>query len=251
MKYLDEEEIITIRERLATGPLAGQDFGAVKALRPNGLASAVARQTTGLGSAFKYTDVLDVAATLFYGMALNHPFENGNKRTALVVLLVFLQRNRILLVGANEDELYEMSTQVAGHTFQGGTPETHDVDEEVVKISAWLKTRTRALERGDRSLKFKEFKSQLEGLGCEFEKPKNNFIKVRRSVGGATYTAKLGYPRPDFNVGVADVKRVRANLRLDESHGYDSGAFYEDDLEAVVDKFVNEHRLVLERLALT
>ena len=126
MKYLDEEEIITIRERLATGPLAGQDFGAVKALRPNGLASAVARQTTGLGSAFKYTDVLDVAATLFYGMALNHPFENGNKRTALVVLLVFLQRNRILLVGANEDELYEMSTQVAGHTFQGGTPETHD-----------------------------------------------------------------------------------------------------------------------------
>lgn len=57
MEYIDDDDLMTIRRRLATGELASQDFGATDPLRPNGLASAIARQTAGLGSYRKYDSV--------------------------------------------------------------------------------------------------------------------------------------------------------------------------------------------------
>lgn len=251
IEYLDDNELMTIRRRLATGQLADMDFGATEPLRPHGLASAVARQQAGLGKFRKHTTIPAVAATLFYGLALNHPFENGNKRTALVAMLVFLQQNRTLLVGASEDDLYDMATGVAAHEFPLPPGIARDSDSEVEAIAAWLAERTRPLERGDRSMMFRDFKAQLESQGCEFGAPGKNFIKVFRQTDEGRRSARMGYPKANFNVGVQDVKRVRNALLLDESHGFDSGAFYEDSLEAVVDGFVNTYRQVLDRLALT
>ncbi|RWZ67708.1 type II toxin-antitoxin system death-on-curing family toxin [Labedella populi] len=251
MDYLDENELMTIRRRLATGELASLDFGATNPLRPNGLASALARQSAGLGSFRKYDTVPLVAATLFYGLVLNHPFENGNKRTALVAMLVFLQQNRTLLVGASENELYDMATGVAAHSFPLPPGVERDADSEVASIGAWLARRTRALERGDKTMQFKEFRAQLESQGCSFGAPAGNYIKVYRQTADGELSAKMGYPKANFSVGVQDVKRVRGLLKLDETHGFDSGAFYEDELDAVVDGFVNTYRQVLDRLALT
>jgi len=251
VEYLDEAELMTIRRRLATGELASRDFGATNPLRPNGLASALARQHAGMGSYRKYDTVPLVTATLFYGLVLNHPFENGNKRTALVALLVLLQQNRTLLTGTSEDDLYEMATSVAAHEFPLPEGVDRDADSEVSAIGAWLAARTRPLERGDRTMAFKEFRAQLESQGCAFTAPSRNYIKVYRQTKDGELSAKMGYPRANFDVGVREVKRVRGLLKLDETHGFDSGAFYENDLEAVVDQFVNRYRQVLERLALT
>lgn len=251
MDYLDEDELMIIRRRLATGELASRDFGATNPLRPNGLASALGRQTAGLGSYRKYDSVPLVAATLFYGLALNHPFENGNKRTALVAMLVFLQQNRTLLVGTSEDELYDMATGVAAHEFPLSPGVDRNSDSEVAAIGAWLAKRTRPLERGDKTMMFKTFRAQMETQGCWFGAPNRNFIKVYRQTPEGELSAKMGYPRANFHVGVQEVKRVRGLLRLDETHGVDSGAFYENDLDAVVDVFVNTYRQVLDRLALT
>jgi len=38
-------------------------------------------------------DVLRLATSLLYGLAQNHPFEQGNKRTATVAALMFLEAN--------------------------------------------------------------------------------------------------------------------------------------------------------------
>ncbi len=38
-------------------------------------------------------DVVRLATTLLYGVAKNHAFEQGNKRTATVAALVFLEVN--------------------------------------------------------------------------------------------------------------------------------------------------------------
>jgi death-on-curing protein len=249
--YLTDDELMTIRRRLATGDIAALDFGATDPLRPNALASAVARQSAGMGSYRKYTTVPQVAATLFYGLALNHPFENGNKRTALVAMLVFLQQNRTLLVETSEDDLYDMATRVAAHDFVLPESEARSSDSEVAGVADWLAGRIRPLVRGDRSMQFHELRAQLEAQGCEFGAPSRNFIKVYRQTPEGRFSAKLGYPRSNFNVGVQDVKRVRSQLKLVEIHGTDSGAFYEDDVEAVVDHFVNTYRHVLDRLALT
>ncbi len=51
------------------------------------LGSAIGRQSTCFGGKAKYTNGIDICATLFFGLVKNHSFSDGNKRTALLVLL--------------------------------------------------------------------------------------------------------------------------------------------------------------------
>jgi death-on-curing protein len=53
-----------------------------------------------------------MAASYAYGIAKNHPFLDGNKRTAFVVCLLFLQLNGIFLQ-AFETEKYEVFIKLA------------------------------------------------------------------------------------------------------------------------------------------
>lgn len=249
VEYLTTDEVLTIRRRIAR-QMEGSDFGFLEPLKPDALESAVARQTAGFGGVLKYKRSRDVAATLFYGIAMNHAFENGNKRTALVSLLVVLNRNRMLVVNTSEEDLYDFATSVAAHEIALPANASRSADSEVAAIAAWLAKRTRTLERGDTHVQFSALRKQLEAQGCEFDAPSKNFIKVHRQTTDGKRSHRMGYPRADFNVGVKDIKILRQRLALDEPHGVDSGAFY-GELEAVVDGFVNEHRRVLDWLAET
>ena len=53
----------------------------------NLLASALGRQIVTYGNHRKYTDPIDICATLFFGLDKDHAFHDGNKRTSLLVLL--------------------------------------------------------------------------------------------------------------------------------------------------------------------
>lgn len=55
------------------------------------LASALGRQDVSYGGRPKYREPLDICATLFFGLVKNHSFSDGNKRTALLILLYQLQ----------------------------------------------------------------------------------------------------------------------------------------------------------------
>ncbi|MFC1738306.1 type II toxin-antitoxin system death-on-curing family toxin [Planctomycetota bacterium] len=57
------------------------------------LASAVFRPQTALGGILKYPTVETSATALLHSITHEHPFHNGNKRTALVSTLVFLDKN--------------------------------------------------------------------------------------------------------------------------------------------------------------
>lgn len=57
------------------------------------LESACTRPHTGSGSSDKYHTVDLKLAALFHSLTKNHPFHNGNKRTALAALLAGLSRN--------------------------------------------------------------------------------------------------------------------------------------------------------------
>ena len=52
------------------------------------------------------------AAALFYLLIKNHPFENGNKRIAVMTILVFLAKNNKWLSVSNE-ALYKIAVNVA------------------------------------------------------------------------------------------------------------------------------------------
>jgi len=59
------------------------------------LESAVAAPQASFGGKSPYTDLADVAAAYLYYLCKNHPFVDGNKRTALGACLVFLRLNGI------------------------------------------------------------------------------------------------------------------------------------------------------------
>lgn len=59
-----------------------------------------------------YKGLVGKAATLFYLMIKNHPFQNGNKRIAMTTLFVFLYRNKKWL-RVDSKELYNFAVWVA------------------------------------------------------------------------------------------------------------------------------------------
>lgn len=110
-------------------PLAHPSVAAVKAIHREVLAahggspglrdvslleSAVAApQATMMGRPL-FTDPLEVAAAYLFYLCQNHPFVDGNKRTALATCLVFLAENGLLPdEELNADEWEALSLGVA------------------------------------------------------------------------------------------------------------------------------------------
>ncbi len=79
-------------------------------LNEDQLESALARPRNA--AAYEGADLPRQAATLFWGMTSNHPFRDGNKRTAVVLLYAFLRANDHDLTLA-DDELFQMAIAVA------------------------------------------------------------------------------------------------------------------------------------------
>jgi death-on-curing protein len=79
---------------------------------PNVLESCVATPFQTFSKKPLYKKLTGKGAMLFYLMIKNHPFENGNKRIAVMTLLVFLYLNRKWLKVSN-DELYRFAVGIA------------------------------------------------------------------------------------------------------------------------------------------
>jgi death on curing protein len=60
-----------------------------------------------------YRGLLGKASIFFYLLIKSHPFQNGNKRVAIIGTLYFLHKNGYWLAITNED-LYEFARNVAG-----------------------------------------------------------------------------------------------------------------------------------------
>jgi death-on-curing protein len=82
-RYLSVNEVIEINAEMVS------KFGGIHGLRDSGaLQSAVGRLESGY-----YADVIEEAAALFESLSQNHPFLDGNKRTAITATGVFLLLN--------------------------------------------------------------------------------------------------------------------------------------------------------------
>ena len=60
----------------------------------------------------------ELAAALGYGIAINHPFVDGNKRTAFIVMAVFLEINQIRLIASEVDVVNTMLGIATGTTSE-------------------------------------------------------------------------------------------------------------------------------------
>ena len=92
-------EYVTLIEALTFHTDQLQRYGGDEGIRdPGALESALFRPQTGY-----YDDLISEAAALWESMAQNHPFIDGNKRTAFAVTDVFLKMNGILITASPED----------------------------------------------------------------------------------------------------------------------------------------------------
>ena len=79
---------------------------------PGKLESAIEAPMRSFGGELMYKSLEEQAAVMFYELTKLHPFENGNKRMAIVATLAFLLLNdRWLQVG--HEELYLTAIHVA------------------------------------------------------------------------------------------------------------------------------------------
>jgi death-on-curing protein len=93
--YLTPIEVLAIHADLI------ERYGGSSGVRDRGLLeAALYRPQTGY-----YADIIEEAAALWESLAQNHPFIDGNKRTAFAVMYTFLTLNGLRLT-ANADETH-------------------------------------------------------------------------------------------------------------------------------------------------
>lgn len=100
MKYLTPHQVLAIHYQMI------KRFGGSHGLRDLGLLeSAVLRPQASFGGNDLYQNVFDKAAALLQSLLKNHPFVDGNKRTALTSAGFFLKINGYRLINSHQEEV--------------------------------------------------------------------------------------------------------------------------------------------------
>lgn len=253
---LEMKDVLAIHEALCQDFLNHSDPIEPPGPRDPGLLeSAIFRQHTSAGDSMKYPTVEMTAAALLHSMVLNHPFYNGNKRTALVAMLVLLDENGLILK-TNEDELFKFILLVAQHRIVEANLLPNQVaDAEVIAIAEWIRSKSRNIEMGERTLPFRKLKQILASYGCEFIHSSNGCnVKITRKVKESYFSrsrylyTNISYGNEGRDVLRRTINKIRTELQLDEENGIDSTAFYENE-PLVISDFIVKYRKTLQRLA--
>jgi death-on-curing protein len=88
-------------------------YGGKDGVRDIGLLqSAIAQPSMGIEGSYFHSDLYAMAAAYLFHISRNHPFIDGNKRTALACCLVFLDYNDIE-IETKPKNLEELTMQAA------------------------------------------------------------------------------------------------------------------------------------------
>ncbi len=131
-RHLEVEAVLAIHAEV----LAAHGGGA--GLRDRGLLeSAVAAPQASFGGQPLILDPVEIAAAYLFYLCRNHPFVDGNKRTALAAALVVLSENDLLAnpdqPGQNIDEWEALVLDVA--------PSRIDRDQTTTRLKSLLKAK--------------------------------------------------------------------------------------------------------------
>jgi len=106
VKYLTVQEALDLAQ-LACGEqeVAVRDLGL--------LVSALHRPQSQMFGVEAYADVFEKAAALLQSLAINHPLVDGNKRTAWMCVVVFLDLNGVDMLEVDQDRAFDLMLDVA------------------------------------------------------------------------------------------------------------------------------------------
>ncbi|MFB2891885.1 type II toxin-antitoxin system death-on-curing family toxin [Aerosakkonemataceae cyanobacterium BLCC-F50] len=105
-KFLNKRSVLRIHNRQI------EKFGGSFGTRDEGLLeSALAQPQATFGGEFLHSTIYEQAAAYLYHISMNHPFIDGNKRTAFAVMDTFLRLNKYYL-NFTDDQAYNLVLQV-------------------------------------------------------------------------------------------------------------------------------------------
>ena len=257
IKHLTYDDVYAIHEELVE-----YFYGHSDPIEPAGvrdsnlLASAIDRPRTSLGGEKKYPTVEMAAASLLHSLILNHALYNGNKRTALVATLAFLDINRLTFT-CSEDAIRRQVLRIARHTVvPPGLDRT--ADRETLAIAEWISKNTRPIKLGDRPIAFRKLHKLLRQFDCEIEQIQGGSqVTITRSImkrsfwgrqSSETLSSQVAYYGPGREVDKISIAKVRKELRLDDNNGVDSAAFYEN-APAAAGELIERFRRTLRHLS--
>ncbi len=123
--WIDRTLALAIHERQMA------EHGGGSGVRDEGLLeSALAKPQQLFAYGDPAPDLAALAASLAFGLARNHPFVDGNKRTAHVAYRVFLALNDAELEATGEEKYLQMLSLAAGRLSEAD-------------FAAWLRPRAR------------------------------------------------------------------------------------------------------------
>ena len=124
---------LTEAEVLAAHQVQIEDHGGAHGVRDIGLLqSALFRPQNRF--AYEKPTLYDLAASYAFGLARNHPFIDGNKRTAFIACYAFLRINGIRLI-ADEGDVVRVFVDLAAGT----------IDE--IALAKWIEANAEPVER--------------------------------------------------------------------------------------------------------
>jgi death-on-curing protein len=104
------------------------------------LESALARPQATFEGEDLYPDLWDKAADLMESLIKNHPFVDGNKRSALTAVGLFLELNGYTLTASNEEVLEFTQRAAVGEV-------------NIESMAVWLKAHSQAIGKFPASLR--------------------------------------------------------------------------------------------------
>lgn len=147
------------------------------------LSSAVSRQETEFGGIQKWSDEYHKMATLLFGITKNHAFEDGNKRTALLSLLLFIDKNN-LQVKCKQTALELLIVRIAANSLDEYASYKYYLmkdDPEINFIADKIKAYTRRTNKRIYTITYAEFNRRLKQYGVWLDNPSKNCINVYRN----------------------------------------------------------------------
>jgi death-on-curing protein len=204
------------------------------------LSSAVSRQEVEFGGVQKWQDEYHKMATLLYGITKNHAFEDGNKRTALLSLLLFINKSD-LQVAYKQSVIENLIVRIAANTLDEYANYKYykeKDDPEVNFIADKIKKYTRKTNRRIYTITYAEFDRRLKQFGVWLDNPSGNFINVYRNKqiirlflftkNKTERVLQIGFPGWKRQVNPKTIKSVLQATGLTVDNGVDSEVFFRD-----------------------
>jgi prophage maintenance system killer protein len=242
---------------------SGEGIGGVGPRSLDLLHSSLLRQHFSYGGRAKWIDEFDIVSTLFFGLIMDHPFHDVNKRTAFLSCLFHLESLGKCLT-LNHKQFEDFTVEIADRRLSRYSryrelinSKTHD--PEVRFISFFLRKHTRHIDNRYYAVTYRQFKGLLNKFGYDLSNPRHNHIDVvrieeRRKILGfgpkestQVRVCQIGFPNWTAQVGKGAIKTARKSCRLTDEHGVDSQTFFKD--ADPIDRLIARYQEPLRNLA--